>query len=82
LHHVEWSIGTESAKVLSVCIFGDINFTMKKKPLHGFEMSLNIFELKLLKISEVLNLHFHHGKSHKSCYLITFDKIMYIHIQY
>jgi len=55
---------------------------MKKKPLYGFEMSLNIFKLKLLKISEVLNLHLHCGKSHKSCYLITFDQILYINIQY
>jgi hypothetical protein len=67
LQHGEWSMGTETAKELSACIFSAISFTIKKKALHGFEMSLNTYQLTLLKISE--NMHFlHHcDKNHKSC---------------
>jgi hypothetical protein len=67
LQHVEWSMGTETAKELSACIFSAISFTIKKKVLHGFEMSLNTCQLTLLKISENMLFLRRCDKSHKSC---------------
>jgi hypothetical protein len=67
LHHIEWSMGTENAKELSACIFNVTSCTMKKKALHGFEMSLSICQLTLLKILENLHLYDPYSKSHKSC---------------
>jgi len=67
LQHVEWSMGNEIEKELSVCIFGAISFTIKKKALHGFEMSISITQLTMLKISEDLYIHHHCSQKHKSC---------------
>jgi len=49
------------------------------KELHDFEMSLNICQLKLLKVSEGLHLHHHYSKNKKSLYFITVDRVLLIH---